>query len=132
MKFSEKWLREWVDPAVDTDGLAEQLTLLGLEVDDLETRGGARPGRVRSLLRRVSRGKPQAAQLPDLIEIAYQSLASAARRGSRRTGGEPELWIQMPVGDFRASDFERYAEIEAAGRDFVETLRDKIMTFEGQ
>ncbi|MEM7378479.1 MAG: phenylalanine--tRNA ligase subunit beta [Pseudomonadota bacterium] len=40
MKFSEKWLREWVDPAVDTDGLAEQLTLLGLEVDDLE-RGAA-------------------------------------------------------------------------------------------
>ncbi len=36
MKFSENWLREWIDPAVDTDGLAEQLTLLGLEVDDLE------------------------------------------------------------------------------------------------
>lgn len=36
MKFSEKWLREWVDPAVDTEGLAEQLTLLGLEVDALE------------------------------------------------------------------------------------------------
>lgn len=36
MKFSEKWLREWVDPAVDTDALAEQLTLLGLEVDDIE------------------------------------------------------------------------------------------------
>ncbi|MEM6987123.1 MAG: phenylalanine--tRNA ligase subunit beta [Pseudomonadota bacterium] len=36
MKFSEKWLREWIDPAVDTEGLSEQLTLLGLEVDDLE------------------------------------------------------------------------------------------------
>ena len=36
MKFSEKWLREWVNPAVDTDALAEQLTLLGLEVDGIE------------------------------------------------------------------------------------------------
>ncbi len=36
MKFSEKWLREWVNPSVDTDELAEQLTLLGLEVDGIE------------------------------------------------------------------------------------------------
>ncbi len=36
MKFSEKWLREWVNPAIDTDALAEQLTLLGLEVDSIE------------------------------------------------------------------------------------------------
>jgi len=35
MKFSEKWLREWVNPPVDVDELAEQLTYLGLEVDDV-------------------------------------------------------------------------------------------------
>ena len=33
MKFSENWLREWVDPAVDTETLCEQLTMAGLEVD---------------------------------------------------------------------------------------------------
>jgi len=33
MQFSEKWLREWVDPSIDTAGLAEQLTMAGLEVD---------------------------------------------------------------------------------------------------
>ncbi len=33
MRFSERWLREWVDPPVDTDGLCEQLTGAGLEVD---------------------------------------------------------------------------------------------------
>ena len=32
MKFSEKWLREWVDPEVPTAALAEGLTLAGLEV----------------------------------------------------------------------------------------------------
>ncbi len=33
MKFSEKWLREWVNPAIDTQALSEQLSMAGLEVD---------------------------------------------------------------------------------------------------
>jgi len=36
MRFSEAWLREWVDPPVDTRTLAEQLTMAGLEVDAVE------------------------------------------------------------------------------------------------
>ncbi|HQU17323.1 MAG: phenylalanine--tRNA ligase subunit beta [Gammaproteobacteria bacterium] len=35
MKFSERWLREWVDPPVSTETLAEQLTMAGLEVDSV-------------------------------------------------------------------------------------------------
>lgn len=34
MKISENWLREWVNPSVDSDALAEQLTMAGLELDD--------------------------------------------------------------------------------------------------
>lgn len=37
MKFSEKWLREWVDPAMSVDELVEQITMAGLEVDALES-----------------------------------------------------------------------------------------------
>lgn len=37
MKFSEQWLREWVNPPVNTEELAEQMTLMGLEVDDIES-----------------------------------------------------------------------------------------------
>ncbi|MGL5249574.1 MAG: YtpR family tRNA-binding protein, partial [Enterovibrio sp.] len=33
MKFSESWLREWVNPALSTEELAHQLTMIGLEVD---------------------------------------------------------------------------------------------------
>lgn len=33
MKFSEQWLREWVNPSINSSELSEQLTLLGLEVD---------------------------------------------------------------------------------------------------
>jgi phenylalanyl-tRNA synthetase beta chain len=39
VKFSEKWLREWVDPALDTEALAHRLTMAGLEVDSIEPQG---------------------------------------------------------------------------------------------
>jgi phenylalanyl-tRNA synthetase beta chain len=35
MKFSELWLREWVNPSVSTDELTHQITMAGLEVDDV-------------------------------------------------------------------------------------------------
>ncbi|MCG6288581.1 phenylalanine--tRNA ligase subunit beta [Vibrio vulnificus] len=35
MKFRESWLREWVNPAVTTDELTHQITMAGLEVDDV-------------------------------------------------------------------------------------------------
>lgn len=36
MKFSEQWLREWVNPEIDTDALVAQITMAGLEVDGVE------------------------------------------------------------------------------------------------
>ena len=39
MKFSEKWLREWVNPAMDTQALAHRLTMIGHEVDEIERHG---------------------------------------------------------------------------------------------
>ncbi len=36
MKFSEQWLREWVNPSVSTDELCHQLTMAGLEVDAVD------------------------------------------------------------------------------------------------
>ncbi len=36
MKFSENWLRQWVNPDVSSDQLGHQLTMAGLELDDIE------------------------------------------------------------------------------------------------
>lgn len=36
MKFSEKWLRELVNPEADTQGIVDQITMAGLEVDEVE------------------------------------------------------------------------------------------------
>ncbi|MBT9433107.1 phenylalanine--tRNA ligase subunit beta [Candidatus Sodalis endolongispinus] len=40
MKFSELWLREWVNPAIDSEELADQITMSGLEVDGVEPVAG--------------------------------------------------------------------------------------------
>ncbi len=40
MKFSEQWLREWVNPQLSTRELVDQLTMAGLEVDSMEPVAG--------------------------------------------------------------------------------------------
>ncbi len=40
MKFSEQWLREWVNPSIDSDALVAQITMAGLEVDGIESVAG--------------------------------------------------------------------------------------------
>ncbi len=40
MKFSEQWLREWVNPEIGTQELMDQITMAGLEVDGFEPVAG--------------------------------------------------------------------------------------------
>lgn len=40
MKFSEQWLREWVNPSIETEALLHQVTMAGLEVDGVERVAG--------------------------------------------------------------------------------------------
>jgi phenylalanyl-tRNA synthetase beta chain len=40
MKFSEQWLREWVNPTLSTEALAHQLTMAGLEVESVDAVAG--------------------------------------------------------------------------------------------
>lgn len=40
MKFSELWVREWVNPTISTEQLCDQITMLGLEVDGVEKVAG--------------------------------------------------------------------------------------------
>ena len=41
MKFSELWLREWVNTSLDSEALSNQITMAGLEVDGVEPVAGA-------------------------------------------------------------------------------------------
>ncbi|GGI89092.1 phenylalanine--tRNA ligase subunit beta [Shewanella gelidii] len=40
MKFSESWLREWVNPSISRDELSHQVTMAGLEVDGIDPVAG--------------------------------------------------------------------------------------------
>jgi len=53
MKFSEAWLREWVNPDVDTATLTDQLSMSGLEVDAVEPAAPAFSGVSVGLVRSV-------------------------------------------------------------------------------
>lgn len=44
MKISEQWLREWVNPDIDTQALEHQLTMAGLEVDGITPVAGTFTG----------------------------------------------------------------------------------------
>jgi phenylalanyl-tRNA synthetase beta chain len=54
MKLSESWLREWVNPDLDTAGLTEKLTNAGLEVDGVEPVAGDFSGVVIGLVKSVT------------------------------------------------------------------------------
>ena len=41
MKFNERWIREWVDPPIDTEALAARLTAVGLEVESIVSVAGS-------------------------------------------------------------------------------------------
>ncbi len=62
MRFSETWLREWVNPPVDTKTLADQLSMAGLEVDAVEPAAPNFEGVVIGLVERVA-PHPDAAKL---------------------------------------------------------------------
>ncbi|MDH4073676.1 MAG: phenylalanine--tRNA ligase subunit beta, partial [Gammaproteobacteria bacterium] len=44
MKLPVNWLREWVNPPMDTEELAHRLTMIGHEVDGMERHGGGLDG----------------------------------------------------------------------------------------
>ena len=44
MKISENWLREWVNPPLDSQALARASTMIGLEVDEIRPVAGAFEG----------------------------------------------------------------------------------------
>jgi phenylalanyl-tRNA synthetase beta chain len=62
MRFSESWLREWVNPPVDTQTLADRLSMAGLEVDSIEPAAPAFAGVVVGLVESLA-PHPDAAKL---------------------------------------------------------------------
>ncbi len=62
MKFSERWLREWVNPPVDGAALCDKLTMSGLEVEQISPAGADVSGVVVAEVGEVG-GHPDAGKL---------------------------------------------------------------------
>ena len=82
MKFSEQWLREWVNPPLTTADLVSQITMAGLEVDGVEP--------VAASLSKVVVGEvletsphPNADKLQVCSCLLYTSPSPRDQRGSR-------------------------------------------------
>lgn len=71
MKFSELWLREWVNPAIDSEALSDQITMAGLEVDGVEPVAGSFNGVVVGEV-------VECAQHPNADKLRVTKLTSAA------------------------------------------------------
>lgn len=73
MQFSEKWLRSFVDPAIDTAALSHLLTMAGLEVEELEPAAAAFTGVV----------------VAEVLAVAPHPDADRLRVCQVNAGGEP-------------------------------------------
>ena len=77
MKFSEQWLREWVNPDLTTEQLSHQLTMAGLEVDAIEAvapeHSGVVIGKIISIEAHPDADKLQVCQV-DVGELSEQPL----------------------------------------------------------
>ena len=73
MKFSEQWLRSWVNPDISTQQMCDQLTMAGLEVDGVEPAAGdfteVVVARVESLEKHPDADKLNVCQVNDGNEI---------------------------------------------------------------
>jgi phenylalanyl-tRNA synthetase beta chain len=96
MKFSEKWLRDWVDPALDTDALAHRLTMAGHEVDAVEPQGHGLDGVVVGEVLEVK-------QHPDADRLSVCKVSTGKGKAIEVVCGAPNVVAGMkspfaPVG----------------------------------
>ncbi len=103
MKFSEQWLREWVNPSITTDELESLLSLSGLEVDGVEKAAkdfsGVVVGEIISAEQHPNADKLQVCSVSDGTEI-FQVVCGAANARAGLKTGFAKVGAVLP-GDFK-------------------------------
>ncbi len=90
MKFSEAWLREWVQPNVTTEELAHQITMAGLEVDEIAPVAGEFTG--------VKVGRVvECAQHPDADKLRVTKIDVGAKELLDIVCGAPNCRLGLTV-----------------------------------
>ena len=112
MKFSEQWLRSWVNPDITTREMCDQLTMAGLEVDGIEPAAGEFTevvvARVESIEKHPDADKLNVCQVTDGSEMLQIVCGAAnvrqglviplAKIGAELPGANPgEIFIIKPA-----------------------------------
>ncbi len=90
MKLSESWLREWVNPAVTTAELVEQITMAGLEVDALEPVAGDFTGVIVGEIM-------ECAQHPDADKLRVCQVAGLGEGHTQVVCGAPNARVGIKI-----------------------------------
>lgn len=103
MKFSEQWLREWVNPSITTDELESLLSLSGLEVDGVEKAAkdfsGVVVGEIISAEQHPNADKLQVCSVSDGTET-FQVVCGAPNARAGLKTGFAKVGAVLP-GDFK-------------------------------
>lgn len=103
MKFSEQWLREWVNPSITTDELESLLSLSGLEVDGVEKAAddfsGVVIGEILTAEQHPNADKLQVCSVSDGTET-FQIVCGAANARAGLKTGFAKVGAVLP-GDFK-------------------------------
>jgi len=106
MKFSENWLREWVNPDLSTEELGHQITMAGLEVDAIESvapeHTGVVIGQILSAEQHPDADKLQVCKVDvgDLSEAPLQIVCGAANARAGLKVACAMVKAKLP-GDFK-------------------------------
>jgi phenylalanyl-tRNA synthetase beta chain len=112
MKLSEKWLRQWVSPKMDTRGICDSLTMAGLEVDSVEP--------VAPPLARVVVGQVQSvAPHPDAAKLNVCTVDVGRTRPLRIVCGANNvregLWVAVALAGAKLPGGKEIANSEIRG-----------------
>ena len=129
MKVSEKWLREWVDPPLSSEQIAEKLTLAGLEVDALLPAGPPLPEVVVAEVLAVERH-------PDAERLSLCTVNDGGTEPSRVVCGAPNVRTGMKAAWARPGaelpNDVRVGEAVAGSKTSAEELELLVRTLRGQ
>ena len=117
MRFSEAWLREWVNPDITTEALADQLSMAGLEVDSVVSAAPAFGGVVVGEV--LSRE-----QHPDADKLSVCSVSIGAEAPSQIVCGAKNVAAGMKVpvatvGAFDDAQLQQLLELPDEERPLV-------------
>ena len=102
MRFSEQWLREWVNPDLSSEQLGAQLTMAGLELDALEPAAPAFSGvfvaKILEAVQHPDADKLRVCQVDDGSGTPVQVVCGAPNARARLLAAFARVGAQLPGG----------------------------------